>query len=192
INPLNNTVVGYLDTLQRATAFVYEVGPESSQIVLHEVASTVTSSDVVVARTTRWAALRPGPTLLETQVDSLYRLLCVRWHEHFATARNADQTPAHRHFEEVCDSFAQGPSAQVPPAQPQREAALSSSDISSALMTAKAIVDGASYDTARARQLKFSGDTARLVALRAVYANRLDSARAYLATTLASPDTALH
>src|SRR5207247_10010556 len=87
INPLNNTVVGYLDTLQRATAFVYEVGPESSQIVLHEVASTVTSSDVVVARTTRWAALRPGPTLLETQVDSLYRLLCVRWHAHFATPR---------------------------------------------------------------------------------------------------------
>src|SRR5206468_396755 len=149
------------------------------------------SSDVVVARTTRWAALRPGPTLLETQVDSLYRLLCVRWHEHFATARNAHQTPAHRHFEEVCDSFAQGPSARVPPAQPQREGALSSTDISSALMSAKAIVDGASYDTARARQLQLSGDTARLVALRAVYANRIDSARTYLAMALPSHDTAL-
>jgi len=85
----------------------------------------------------------------------------------------------------------QVPPAQVPPAQPQREAAPSSSDISSALLTAKGIVDGASYDTVRARQLRLSGDTANLAVLRAAYANRLDSARTYLAMALASPDTAL-
>jgi hypothetical protein len=63
--------------------------------------------------------------------------------------------------------------------------------LSSALLTAKAIVDGASYDSTRARQLQLSGDSATLTVLRAAYANRLDSARTYLAMALASPDTAL-
>jgi hypothetical protein len=76
-----------------------------------------------------------------------------------------------------------------PPITPKP--APSSSDLSSALLTAKAIVDGASYDTTRARQLQLSGDSATLAVLRAAYANRLDSARTYLAMALASPDTAL-
>jgi len=39
--------------------------------------------------------------------------------------------------------------------------------------------------------LQLSGDSATLAVLRAAYANRLDSARTYLAMALASPDTAL-
>jgi hypothetical protein len=76
-----------------------------------------------------------------------------------------------------------------PPITPKP--APSSSDVSSALLAAKAIVDGASYDSTRARQLQLSGDSATLAVLRAAYANRLDSARTYLAMALASPDTAL-
>ncbi len=76
-----------------------------------------------------------------------------------------------------------------PPITPKP--APSSSELSSALLTAKAIVDGASYDSTRARRLQLSGDSATLAVLRAAYANRLDSARTYLAMALASPDTAL-
>ncbi len=76
-----------------------------------------------------------------------------------------------------------------PPITPKP--APSASELSSALLTAKAIVDGASYDSTRARQLQLSGDSATLAVLRAAYANRLDSARTYLAMALASPDTAL-
>jgi len=137
----------------------------------------------VTAGTHRIHVLIRGRTVNETvQVES--GATVVKSYGGFAQGAPAQVPPAQV-------PPAQVPPAQVPPAQPQREAAPSSSDISSALLTAKGIVDGASYDTVRARQLRLSGDTANLAVLRAAYANRLDSARTYLAMALASPDTAL-
>ena len=142
----------------------------------------------VTAGTHRIHVLIRGRTVNETvQVES--GATVVKSYGGFAQGAPAQVPPAQVPPAQVPP--AQVPPAQVPPAQPQREAAPSSSDISSALLTAKGIVDGASYDTVRARQLRLSGDTANLAVLRAAYANRLDSARTYLAMALASPDTAL-
>lgn len=65
--------------------------------------------------------------------------------------------------------------------------ALDPNDLSSTLLVAKAIVDGAVYDTAQAARLK--GDTAALRQLRATFADRLDSAKVYLNRALASSDS---
>src|SRR5207245_782577 len=94
---------------------------------------------------------RGGRRLDETvQVDS--GATVVKSYGGFAQGAPAQVPPAQVPPAQVPP--AQVPPAQVPPAQPQREAAPSSSDISSALLTAKGIVDGASYDTVRARQLR--------------------------------------
>jgi tetratricopeptide (TPR) repeat protein len=65
--------------------------------------------------------------------------------------------------------------------------ALDPSDAKAPLLVAKAIVDQAVYDTAAANRLK--GDTARLRGFRTAFADRLDTARAYLGRAMASPDT---
>ncbi len=69
--------------------------------------------------------------------------------------------------------------------------ALDPGDLSSALLVAKTIVDGAQFDTAKARQLQASHDTAGLAALRVAFADRLDTARTYIGRALASPDSGL-
>ncbi len=69
--------------------------------------------------------------------------------------------------------------------------ALDPNDVASALLVAQAIVEGAAYDTAKARQLQQAKDTAGLQALRTAFALRLDSARTYLGRAATSPDTAL-
>ena len=69
--------------------------------------------------------------------------------------------------------------------------ALDPNDVASALLVAQAIVEGTAYDTAQARQLQQSKDTAGLQALRTAFALRLDSARTYLGRAAVSPDTAL-
>jgi tetratricopeptide (TPR) repeat protein len=65
--------------------------------------------------------------------------------------------------------------------------ALEPSDVKATLLVAKAIVDQATYDTAAANHLK--SDTARLRAFRTAFADRLDTAHAYLSRSLASPDS---
>jgi len=65
--------------------------------------------------------------------------------------------------------------------------ALDPADVSSALLIAKTIVDGAAYDTAQASKLK--SDTAALRAYRSAFADRLDSARVYLNRALGSADS---
>ncbi|HEU5260914.1 MAG TPA: tetratricopeptide repeat protein [Gemmatimonadales bacterium] len=55
-----------------------------------------------------------------------------------------------------------------------------------ALLIAKAIVDGAAYDTTQASKLK--ADTAALRRFRNAFADKLDTARAYVTKALASPD----
>src|SRR2546430_6292696 len=69
--------------------------------------------------------------------------------------------------------------------------ALDPNDGASALLVAQAIVEGTAYDTAKARQLQQSKDTAGLRALRTAFALRLDSARTYLGRAAVSADTAL-
>jgi tetratricopeptide (TPR) repeat protein len=66
--------------------------------------------------------------------------------------------------------------------------AIDPSDIANALLLAKAMVDGATYDTAQATKLK--GDTVALRQFRNAFADKLDSARAYLERAATSPDTA--
>lgn len=61
------------------------------------------------------------------------------------------------------------------------------SDVKGSLLVARGIVEGATYDTARANKLK--GDTAALHAFRNAFADRIDSAKAYLAPALTSPDS---
>ncbi len=61
------------------------------------------------------------------------------------------------------------------------------SDVKASLLVARGIVEGATYDTARANKLK--GDTAALHAFRNAFADRIDSAKAYLAPALTSPDS---
>jgi len=67
--------------------------------------------------------------------------------------------------------------------------ALDPADASSALLIAKTIVDGAVYDTAQASRLK--SDTAGLRAYRNAFADRVDSARTYLAKALSSSDSTM-
>jgi tetratricopeptide (TPR) repeat protein len=69
--------------------------------------------------------------------------------------------------------------------------ALDPNDVASALLVAQAIVEGAVYDTARARQLQEAKDTVGLHGLRAAFAAQLDSAKTYLDRVTTSPDTAL-
>ena len=68
--------------------------------------------------------------------------------------------------------------------------ALDASDMSSALLIAKTMVDGATFDTAQATKLK--SDTAGLHRFRTAFADQLDSARSYLERAAASPDTNVH
>lgn len=65
--------------------------------------------------------------------------------------------------------------------------ALDASDMSSALLVSKSIVDGATFDTAQATRLK--SDTAALHRFRTAFADQLDSARSYLERAAASPDS---
>ena len=66
---------------------------------------------------------------------------------------------------------------------------LDPSDVGASLLVAKAIVDGAVYDTTQAGKLK--ADTAALHAYRNAFADKLDTARNYVAKAASSPDTAL-
>ena len=65
--------------------------------------------------------------------------------------------------------------------------ALDPNDISNALLVAKAIVDGTTYDTSQANKLKT--DTVQLRQFRAAFADRVDSAKVYLDRALASSDS---
>jgi tetratricopeptide (TPR) repeat protein len=65
--------------------------------------------------------------------------------------------------------------------------AVNPNDPQSALIVAKAIVDGTVFDTAQATKLK--GDTAALRQLRTAFADRLDSARSYLEHAAAASDS---
>ncbi len=65
--------------------------------------------------------------------------------------------------------------------------AIDPADVQSALLVAKALVDGATFDTAQATKLK--SDTAALHRFRTAFADQLDSAKTYLARAAASPDT---
>ena len=64
---------------------------------------------------------------------------------------------------------------------------LDASDLKASLLVARGIVEGATYDTARANKLK--GDTLALRGLRNAFADRIDSAKTYLAPGLTSPDS---
>jgi tetratricopeptide (TPR) repeat protein len=65
--------------------------------------------------------------------------------------------------------------------------AIDPADVQSALLVAKALVDGATFDTAQATKLK--SDTAGLHRFRTAFADQLDTARSYLERAAASPDT---
>jgi len=65
--------------------------------------------------------------------------------------------------------------------------AIDPADVQSALLVAKALVDGATFDTAQATKLK--SDTAALHRFRTTFADQLDSAKTYLGRAAASPDT---
>ncbi len=60
-------------------------------------------------------------------------------------------------------------------------------DVKASLLVARGIVEGATWDTAQANKLK--SDTAALRAVRSAFADRIDSAKAYLAPALGSPDS---
>jgi len=60
-------------------------------------------------------------------------------------------------------------------------------DVKASLLVARGIVEGSTWDTAQANKLK--SDTAALHALRNAFADRIDSAKAYLAPALSSPDS---
>ena len=61
------------------------------------------------------------------------------------------------------------------------------SDVKASLLVARGIVEGSTWDTAQANKLK--SDTAALHASRNAFADRIDSAKAYLAPALSSPDS---
>ena len=60
-------------------------------------------------------------------------------------------------------------------------------DVKASLLVARGIVEGSTWDTAQANKLK--SDTAALHALRNAFADRIDSAKAYLAPASSSPDS---
>ena len=64
---------------------------------------------------------------------------------------------------------------------------LDPTDVKGSLLVARAIVEGTTYDTAQANRLK--SDTAALRALRSTFADRIDSAKAYLAPAVSSSDS---
>ena len=64
---------------------------------------------------------------------------------------------------------------------------LDPTDVKASLLVARGIVEGATYDTAQANKLK--SDTAALRALRNAFGDRIDSAKAYMAPALSSPDS---
>jgi len=64
---------------------------------------------------------------------------------------------------------------------------LDPSDVKGSLLVARAIVEGTTYDTAQASKLK--SDTAALRAFRNAFADRIDSAKVYIAPALTSPDS---
>jgi tetratricopeptide (TPR) repeat protein len=64
---------------------------------------------------------------------------------------------------------------------------LDPTDIKGSLLVARAIVEGTTYDTAQANKLK--PDTAALHKFRNAFADRVDSAKAYLAPALSSADS---
>ena len=66
--------------------------------------------------------------------------------------------------------------------------AIDPNDMSSTLLVAKAIVDGATYDTATANKIPKS-DTVQLRQFRGAFANRVDSAKVFLDRALASSDS---
>ncbi|MBI4419256.1 MAG: tetratricopeptide repeat protein [Gemmatimonadetes bacterium] len=72
----------------------------------------------------------------------------------------------------------------------RKSLAIDPSDVPSALLVAKAMVDGAVWDTGGARQA--AADSVRINALRAAFADRLDTAKVYLSRGLATPDSGLH
>lgn len=67
--------------------------------------------------------------------------------------------------------------------------ALEPTDVATSLLVAKATVDRAVYDTARARQLTAAKDSLGLRAMQATFADAIDSARAYLRPGLTSSDS---
>jgi len=71
----------------------------------------------------------------------------------------------------------------------RRALGLSRGDATLSLLVAKAIVDHAVYDTARARQLTASKDSFGLRAMQQAFADRIDSARTFLQPGLTSPDS---
>ena len=64
---------------------------------------------------------------------------------------------------------------------------LDPTDIKGSLLVARAIVEGATYDTAQANKLK--ADTAALRAFRNAFADRVDSARTYITPAVTSSDS---
>ena len=71
----------------------------------------------------------------------------------------------------------------------RKSLALDSTDTRAALLVAKAMVDQATYDTVTANRMK--SDTARLRAFRTAFADRLDTAHAYLERAAMSTDTSV-
>ena len=64
---------------------------------------------------------------------------------------------------------------------------LDPTDVKASLLVARGIVEGSTWDTAQANKLK--SDTAALHVLRNAFADRIDSAKVYLAPALSSPDS---
>lgn len=73
----------------------------------------------------------------------------------------------------------------------QQALAQNPGDVPTSLLIAKTVVDHAVWDTAAARPLQQSNDTAGLRQMRAPLITRLEVARPYLATGYASPDSAI-
>jgi tetratricopeptide (TPR) repeat protein len=70
-------------------------------------------------------------------------------------------------------------------------AQLAPTDMGVALLVAKAMVDGAVWDTTAVRIARAAGDSAQIVARRAALAARLDSASVYLGRARTAPDSAI-
>src|SRR5205823_14480721 len=71
----------------------------------------------------------------------------------------------------------------------QQSVSLDPSDVGASLLVAKALVDGAVYDTAQAGKLK--ADTAALHAYRHAFADKPDTARSYVPKAVRSPHSPL-
>jgi tetratricopeptide (TPR) repeat protein len=71
----------------------------------------------------------------------------------------------------------------------KRALTLTRGDATLSLLVAKTIVDHAVYDTTHARQLTVAKDTVNLRVMQEAFADRIDSARTYLQTGLASGDS---